>query len=324
MLETQKQCDQGRGSDAAERRRRGSILAGLLLVLLASGGIWHAGSALTEPVRERLTPPPELQPLEAVEFASAADARIRGWFLPGRPGSGAVLLVHGAWDNRASMAPRAEFLRRAGFAVLLIDLRAHGESTGERITFGYLEAADVRAAVAYLRGRVPGERIGAIGASLGGAAAVLGNTPLQVDALVLEAVYSDIEHAIANRLAIHLGPLGRWLTPLLTLQLRLRLGFGAGALAPVQSAPDLRCPVFVIAGARDQRTTLEETRELFAAVRAPKELWVIPGAGHVDFHHFARREYERRIDGFFLSHLGREQNAPVQTSSVAAASQARR
>lgn len=41
----------------------------------------------------------------------------------------------------------------------------------------------------------PGEKIGAIGQSLGGAAALLCPRPLQVDALVIEAVYPDIDGA---------------------------------------------------------------------------------------------------------------------------------
>ena len=41
------------------------------------------------------------------------------------------------------------------------------------------------AAVAFVRARLPGERVGAIGVSLGGAAALLGPAPLAVDALVV-------------------------------------------------------------------------------------------------------------------------------------------
>jgi dienelactone hydrolase len=53
--------------------------------------------------------------------------------------------------------------------------------------------------VAFVRARLPNERIGAIGASLGGAAALLGPHPLPVNALVFfESVYPDIASLVPN------------------------------------------------------------------------------------------------------------------------------
>ena len=82
-------------------------------------------------------------------------------------------MMHGVRANRMSMVERARILHASGFSVLLFDFQAHGESPGKRITFGYLEALDAEAAVAFVRQRLPGERIGAVGTSLGGAAALL-------------------------------------------------------------------------------------------------------------------------------------------------------
>ena len=44
--------------------------------------------------------------------------------------------------------------------VLLFDFQAHGESTGEHITFGYLER-DAQAAIDFLR-RAPDEKVGVL------------------------------------------------------------------------------------------------------------------------------------------------------------------
>jgi uncharacterized protein len=149
--------------------------------------------------------------IEQVTIQSGSGATLRGWFLAGRPGGGGVVLMHSVRANRLSMLERARMLHAFGFSVLLFDFQAHGETTGERITFGHLEALDAAAAVAFARSRLPGEKIGAVGLSLGGAAALLGPSPLPVDALVLEAVYSDIGAAIENRLRLAFGvPVGSW------------------------------------------------------------------------------------------------------------------
>ena len=42
------------------------------------------------------------------------------------------------------MVNRARFLHAAGYAVLLIDLQAAGESPGKAVTLGYREANDVK------------------------------------------------------------------------------------------------------------------------------------------------------------------------------------
>jgi alpha/beta superfamily hydrolase len=52
--------------------------------------------------------------------------------------------MHGVRANRLSMVERARFLSYAGYSVLLFDFQGHGESTGQHITFGYLESKDAR------------------------------------------------------------------------------------------------------------------------------------------------------------------------------------
>jgi fermentation-respiration switch protein FrsA (DUF1100 family) len=203
------------------------------------------------------------------------------------------------------MLDRARFLHHAGYTVLLFDFQAHGESSGSRITFGLRESLDAESALAYLQARAPGERVGAIGVSLGGAAALLGKRPLHVDALVPESVYPTIAAATTNRLTIRLGRGGRLLTPLFMMELPLWLGSPPSALRPVDRIALASAPVLVMAGTADRRTTLAESRSLFDHARAPKVFWAVPGAGHVDLHAFAPSEYERSVLGFFHQYLRR-------------------
>jgi len=59
----------------------------------------------------------------------------------------------------------------------------------------------------------------------------------------------------------------------------------------------------VIAGTEDRHTTIVQSRRLFARAQAPKEMWEVPGAGHVDYHRAAPAEYEARVGGFLERHL---------------------
>jgi uncharacterized protein len=285
--------------------RRKLTLAVVLCAVVFGAVLFFVGSALMAPRPSAVPLPHTLARAETVVFPSASGSQIHGWFLQGAPGAGAVLLLHGAEGTRLQMAERARWLADESHSVLLIDFQANGESPGEHVTFGYLEARDAQAAVAWLKSRVPGERIGLIGASMGGAAAALADPPLDVDAMVLEEVYPTIVEAVDNRLALHLGRLGKFVSPALTLQIRPRLGVDTDDLRPIERVRTLHMPKLFVAGELDHHTTLEQSQALFAAAAEPKELWVVPGAGHLDLLRFEPEAYRQHVGTFLAAALRR-------------------
>ncbi|HEX4631153.1 MAG TPA: alpha/beta fold hydrolase [Chthoniobacterales bacterium] len=260
---------------------------------------WIAGTLLVAPFRRDVgSLPPDLKG-EVVEFQSESGSQIHGWFLPGREGHGVIVIMHGVRACRLDMLDRARFLSQGGYAVLLFDFQAHGESSGQHITFGYLESRDAQAAVRFARARLPGEKIGVIGVSMGGAAMLLAEPPLTVDGVVLEQVYPTLHQAIGDRISMRLGRWSRVLTPLLSWQLRPRLGLSEEMLRPTDHAAKILCPKFFIGGSEDRHTTPVEVRKMFESAADPKELWIVPGAQHVDLSRFARTEYKNRVLDFF-------------------------
>jgi uncharacterized protein len=265
--------------------------------------VWGAGSFLSHPVNHSVGALPANLQGRDVEFESGSGSKLRGWLIPGRAGAGAVVLMHGFRGDRRQMLGRASFLSKAGYGVLLFDFQAHGESPGEQITIGHLESRDAQAAVEFLKKSLPGEKLSLIGLSMGGAAAVIASPALEVDAIVLEEVYPDIERATANRIERYFGAWARGFGRLLIMQLPLRAGIEKAALRPVDRVGAIKAPKLFIAGAKDRHTKLDESRELFAAAAEPKELWVVEEAAHVDVHQMWKEEYERRILDFFEKRL---------------------
>lgn len=293
------------------RRRRWTqfSLAIALLIVLGGVGLYAVGWQLSRPVPARIGPAPPALHAASVSFRSESGSTIHGWLSPGTTGRGVILLLPGIRSNRLAMVGRAEMLRSAGYSSLSIDFQATGESPGDLITFGWRERLDVQAAVVFLDGEMPDEPIGIIGVSLGGAATVLAEA-IDVRGVVLEAVYPSLDVAIENRIRIRLGPLAKVLSPLLILQVGPRLGVPAATLAPVDHIARLGCPVLVIGGTEDQHTTLADTERLYAAARAPKELWLVPHASHTDYAEVASAEYQRRIINFFDHALGATSGRP--------------
>lgn len=279
------------------------LIAVAVTLLLGAGALYVAGTRLTTPAyRSAGVPDPDLFATDVL--IPNGQGYVAGWVARGS-GSGAVLLLHAVRSNRRQMLPRALFLNRLGYTVLLIDLPAHGESLGDHITFGAHEADGVRVALAWLRRNLPGQKIGVIGSSLGAAAAVLARPGSSIDALVVEAMYPTIEDATGDHMAVHAGPPGHWVAPLLLAQMEWRIGVSAQQLRPIAAMQALACPVFVIGGLKDKHTPPDETRRIFAAAHEPKQLWMVEGAAHVDLHKFAGAEYEQRVGAFLEANLRR-------------------
>ncbi|MBX7219279.1 MAG: lysophospholipase [Blastocatellia bacterium] len=290
-------------SFALKNWKRIGCLTGIVFLLLVPGGFWIAGSLLYAPYRKVVGQlPPDLQG-RSLTFDSQSGARLQGWFLPGKPKRGAVLLLHGVHATRLAVLNRARFLKQAGYAVLLFDFQAHGESSGDQITFGWRESQDAQTALTLLRKLAPGEKAGVIGVSMGGAAALLASPRLEVEAIVLEMVYPDIETAVSNRLTMRLGSWAAILTPGLTLQLKPRLGIAPESLCPLRKLHDVTVPKLILAGTNDAHTTIAESRHMFQTAAEPKQYWEVTGAAHVDLYNFAPAQYETRVGTFLAQNL---------------------
>jgi uncharacterized protein len=256
---------------------------------------WFVGSRLMAPAHRTVQLPLAVFKGSELQFRSGSGALIKGNLLPGKQGKGTVVLMHGIRGNRGDMAEHAQFLNRAGYTVLIFDFQAHGESSGNKITSGYLESQDAITAMNFMRSKAPGERIAVLGVSLGGAAALLAGPELKADAIILELVYPDIDRAVKNRIEIVLGKWARPFSPLLTWQLKLRIGVGTDWFSPERASAMAGCPKLIVAGSKDLHTRLRDTESLFAVAAEPKELWIIEGAAHQNLHAYTRKEYERRI-----------------------------
>ena len=271
-------------------------IIGLVITL---SGSWIIASRLTEPTPSVIDKLPLDMNITEVTFDD-----VSGWFIGSSSNQKCVLLMHAIRSNRLSMINRANFLLEEGYSLLLIDLQAHGESAGDRITFGLRESVSAHRAVDYLKAKQNCHEIVSLGTSLGGAASLLGTKPLEVDAYIVEAVYSSIEQAVYNRVAMQLGDIAATvLAPILYLQIPLRLDIPLDSLQPKEAIKNINAPVLIIAGAKDKHTRLRESKQLYNNAPHPKQMWIIDDAAHVDFYNFSQEKYEHVVLDFLGKHL---------------------
>lgn len=278
-------------------------VACLLVLAAGAAAIGWLGGRLVAPHPSTVGPPPADLAARAVRVPAPHAPPVAGWWIAGEPRHASVLLLHGIRADRRAMLGRARVLSQRGYAVLLIDLPAHGESEGDAITLGAREAAAVTAARDWMARQRPGEKRAVIGVSLGGASVVLGPQPSGFDAVVLEAVYSNAHQAIRNRIAMRLGDTAARLSPLLALQAQARLGIPVTQLAPIDRIDGLGAPLLLVAGGRDLHTRASESHAMYARARLPKSFWLLPDAAHVDFQAHDPAGYAQHVVGFLDRHL---------------------
>ena len=280
------------------------LFGSLVSIFILIGGTYWVGTRLTAPAPANIGAPPTLLPAQSVHFSNSRGIRLAGWYISGRPDCGTVILMHAIRGNRASMAGRAPFLHRTGYSLLFFDFQAHGESEGEIITFGDLEKEDVQAAIQFASQRNSSSPIGIIGFSLGGVAAVLNGAAIGADALILEAVFTTLEQTVINRIRQRIGFLAPLLAHPLLFHLQFHYGIDPQELRPIDFIHSLGIPVFVMGGTHDQHTLQSETETLFSLASSPKDLWLVKGAHHQNFHQYTQKDYETRVLAFLNKYVG--------------------
>ncbi len=237
---------------------------------------------------------------EDITLTTSDKLFISGWYFPGTQ-SKAIILVHGIDGNRKNVLPEAAVLLEAGYHVVLIDLRGHGQSEGTENSYGYREALDVQAAVDYVLAKPGVKQVGVLGTSLGGAAAVRAAAiDPRVRAVVVESSFSSL-HAAVDDAFDDRSVFPKWpFAPLLVSLAERRVGM---EITQVDSARDLATihprPVMIIHGTADNLFPLYHAQRMYAAAQDPKELWIIEGLGHASPVVGREAAYKERVVTFF-------------------------
>jgi len=238
--------------------------------------------------------------LREITFGAPGDPPVAAWYAPPTGTRAAIVLVHGVNAERSSLLFETEVLAQAGFGVLALDLPGQGASGGKTM-WGVPERRAISAAVDWLvqRGEVDPQRIGGYGLSMGGyvltQAAVLDK---RLSAVALAASPNDVVEF--NWLAT-----SRWgLLSQLPCYWALRLAGTPLDMSPKDIIGDIAPRHLLILNGDEDRSVPEwMARQLYAAAREPKSLYIVHGAHHADYATVAPFEYRTRLIDFFRSTL---------------------
>lgn len=127
-------------------------------------------------------------------------ASLSMWIVEARESTprGTIFVLHGIRDSKRSMLGVGRSLAASGYRAVLVDLRGHGESTGDWLSFGAREGRDLRQALdAHDRDGVLARPVGVYGPSYGGAAALqLAACDERVRAVVAVATFTRMKDVV--------------------------------------------------------------------------------------------------------------------------------
>jgi fermentation-respiration switch protein FrsA (DUF1100 family) len=281
----------------------------------AVGGLFGVAWYICEqvnPTRERtyldtyFFTPWELDvPYEVIVLHTPDGWRLCGWWMPRPETSRVVIGCHGHTGSKDDLLGIGTGLWRAGYNVLLFDMRGRGESPPCTNTLGGHEVTDLLAAIAYARERVAGARIGLVGFSMGASLALLAAArDDSVAAVIADCPFTSAADVVADHVRRYL-PWGS--APVLAAAEALiaqRYGYRLSDVCPL-AAVERIAPraLLLVHSTEDTMVSLAHAHKIFAAAGQPKELWIHEGSEHCGAYFADRATYVERAAAFFAKHL---------------------
>jgi pimeloyl-ACP methyl ester carboxylesterase len=234
--------------------------------------------------------------VEVEHYNSSDGVALSAWYLPASlPANAerwAVILTPGGGGDKTYYLPLGERLRAAGFDVMLIDLRGHGESgrSPRGQTLGVTEGRDVAAAAAFLAEQKGVRHIAALGVSMGGVSAVMGAAAEpRIGPLIVESSNHRAQGVfdyIMRMFHVPAGAMSDGISHAATQLALWRFGapladISAGVLPTWRLALGLapRSTLF-ITGDRDPLVAVDDVRSFAARFAGQSEVVVVPGVAH--------------------------------------------
>ena len=268
-------------------------IAVVLIVMIVAGFV-EVNNALHPP---RLIPPGNTLRkykvhYQSVDLFTEDGIRLSAWYTPSKKGA-VILLAHGYGDNRPEWVYK--MLVKRGYGVLAWDARAHGESSGDISTIGYLEVLDVKAALDYALAQPNVQHVGAWGGSMGGATLIRATARYpQIEALFVDSSFDSLDDEF-NFLVPY--PV---INPLAKVIARIETGISLDEVSPLDDIGKISPrPVYIVHSTADIVAPPDAGEKLFNAAREPRFLWLENNAPHLAIYLDNPRRYQRRLVDFF-------------------------
>lgn len=226
-----------------------------------------------------------------------------------KPAGKLVILHHGFTSHAVDNASHAKFFHEQGYEVLLLDLRAHGDSEGRYVGFGILDRYDTLEWVRWSQARFGKDvKIVLHGTSMGGATVLmaLGLPEIQksVSAVIADCAYTspaDIFSSVIQK-DYHLPPAP--IIRLTSIRSQRAAGYRFDEYSTLDALRYNRVPVLFIHGKEDKFVPTWMSQKNYEACPGKKRILLVENAGHGSSVFENQPLYEKTEKEFLADALG--------------------
>lgn len=248
-----------------------------------------------------------LLPREKVSFKSH-DGRLNltGYFYPTTASRAAIILGHGFHGGAVDTDRAATIGQASGYNTLTLDFRGCGESEGKTTSVGYWEVEDLLGAIDYIRTRpeVDPNKVCLYGFSMGGAVAILtAERDPSIRAVITDAAFASLDSLLSVKFKLFYRlprfPFrytavwwSRWFSH--------TNGKRVDPVAALKKmvAEGRKMPHLIIHGQADDIIPVDNAHLIYEHSPGPKELWIVPEAGHVAAGYYDEQAYMTKVCTF--------------------------
>lgn len=244
-------------------------------------------------------------------YEQSADGKYRldANYIANKHSDKTVILLHGYMNNKDKMGEYAALFHKLGYNTLQPDARAHGQSQGKYIGYGWIEKADVKKWTKQVLAKTKTKKIVIFGVSMGAATAMMTSgekLPSQVKAIIEDCGYTSVKDEIEHEAQdlYHMPVFPRFpLVEILSGINKLKVGYFLGDGSSVKQLAKNHRPILFIHGAKDTFVPTSMVYQNYRATNAPKELWVVPGAKHAKSFATHPKLYAKHVKAFLEKYV---------------------
>ena len=225
---------------------------------------------------------------------------IHGFFFPNNNSKKVIILCHGITTSLYCSVKYMDMFLKRGFNVFIYDHRNHGLSGGKDTSYGYFEKFDLKKCTDWLYHKLGKDLVVGLHGESMGASIVLENITIddRISFCINDCGFSDAQDLFKYRLE---KDYSITILPLLKLSSKiskLRTGWSFEDVSPMSNLGKCEIPILFIHGEDDDYVPVFMCKQMYAAKKGYKEIYIAPNAGHAQAYWNNKDEYEKRVDRF--------------------------